>query len=174
MQSTVFVSLLILITTLGGCTTTSVDGAINDAQNEALAKKRIHNADARFKDANINVTSFNGVVLLTGQVATAEMIPIATTAVQPLRAVSRVHNELEVAAKTTLIARTNDSWITTKVKSALLADETAQASSIKVVTENDVVYMMGLVSRAEADAAVAVIKDIQGVQKIVKLFDYIN
>ena len=174
MRSIMLGPMLLLIAVLTGCTTTSVDDAISDAQSEALAKKRILDADPRFRDAHINVTSYNGVVLITGQVSEAELIPLATNAVEPLRAVSRVHNELAVAANTTLISRTNDSWITTKVKSALLADETAQASNIKVVTEDDVVYMMGLVSRAEADAAVEVVSEVQGVQKIVKVFDYIN
>lgn len=174
MRLMVLCSLLFFSIFLSGCTTTSVSEALNDSQNVTLAKRRIEQADPRFKEANINVTSFNGVVLLTGQVGNAELIPIATAAVEPLRNVERVHNELQVAAKTTVISRTNDSWITTKVKSALLADETAQASNIRVVTENDVVYLMGLVSRAEADAAVAAVKEIQGVQKIVKVFDYMN
>ena len=73
-----------------------------------------------------------------------------------------------------MISRTNDSWLTTKIKSALAAEEDTDATRIKVVTENGVVFLLGLLSRAEADAAVAVTRDIQGVQKIVKLFEYMN
>ena len=83
-------------------------------------------------------------------------------------------NELSVAGKTSIISRTNDSWLTTKVKSSLGTAETTDAGRIKVVTENEVVYLMGLVTRAEADAAVEVTQGVQGVQKIVKLFEYIN
>ncbi|MBT5876387.1 MAG: BON domain-containing protein, partial [Candidatus Latescibacteria bacterium] len=75
---------------------------------------------------------------------------------------------------TSVISRTNDSWLTTKTKSALSASDKADASRIKVVTENGVVYMMGLLTRAEADAAVEITRQIQGVQKIVKVFEYIN
>ena len=86
----------------------------------------------------------------------------------------KVHNELAVAGPTSMISRTNDSWLTTKIKSALAAEEDTDATRIKVVTENGVVFLLGLLSRAEADAAVAVTRDIQGVQKIVKLFEYMN
>ena len=174
MRLVVLAPLIAIFIALSGCTTTSVSDAYGDTQNESLAERRIADAHPGLKDAKVKATSFNGVVLLTGQVPSADLRPIATAAVGPLRAVSRVHKDLEVASKTTLISRTNDSWITTKVKSALLADETAQAGSIKVVTENDVVYLMGLVSRAEADAAVKVVQEIKGVRKIVKIFDYIN
>ncbi len=99
---------------------------------------------------------------------------MATAQVEPLRNVRKVHNELTVAGKTTLLSRTNDSWLTTKVKSALSAAESTDATRIKVVTENGVVYLMGLLTRAEADAAVDIARDIQGIQKIVKVFEYIN
>lgn len=172
MRYLLFFPLLVLMLT--GCATSSVSTTLDDQQNESLATRLIRNAHPDLEAAKVNVTSYNGVVLITGQVSSAELIPLATAAVEPLRNVRRVHNELVVAGQTTLIAKTNDSWITTKVKSALLTDETAQATNIKVVTEAGVVYLMGRVTRAEADAAVGVARDIQGVQKIVTVFDYIN
>ena len=86
----------------------------------------------------------------------------------------KVHNELTVAGKTSYLSRTNDSWLTTKVKSAMAAAESADSTRIKVVTENGVVYLMGLVTREEADAAADIARHIQGVQKIVKVFEYMN
>ena len=166
--------LIVLVLAFSGCATTSVSNTFDDTQNISLAKRRIADAHPGLDSANINVTSYNGVVLITGQVPNAELIGLATSAVEPLRNVKRVHNELEVAPKTTLISRTNDSWITTKVKSALLSNETAQATSIRVVTEAGVVFMMGLVTQAEADAAVEAASTVKGVQKIVKVFDYAN
>ena len=172
-QMRILFTLLSLIL-LHGCTTTSVSGAFDDARNESLATKRIKDANPAFKDANFSVTSFKGMVLITGQVPSADLIPLATAEVEPLRNVRQVFNELSVAGKTSIISRTNDSWLTTKVKSSLGTSETTDAGRIKVVTENGVVYLMGLVTRAEADAAVEVTQGVQGVQKIVKLFEYIN
>ena len=165
---------LIVSGLLTACTINSVSDAFDDTRNESLAKKRIEAANPAFKDANFSVTSFNGIVLITGQVASADMIPAATAEVEPLRNVRKVHNELTVAGTTSIISRPNDSWLTTKTKSALSASDEADATRIKVVTENGVVYMMGLLTRSEADAAVDIARQIQGVQKIVKVFEYIN
>lgn len=167
-------TLLLLLALASSCTTTSVGGAFDDSRNESLATKLINAAHPQFKETNYSVTSFGGVVLITGQVPSADMIPLATAEVEPLRNVRKVHNELVVTGSTSMIARTNDSWLTTKTKSALSNSESTDATRIKVVTENGVVYMMGLLSRAEADAAVEVARQVQGVQKIVKLFDYMN
>lgn len=157
-----------------GCTVSSVGEAFDDSRNESLAEKRVRDANPGLADANISVTSFDGIVLLTGQVPSADLIPIASAQVEPLRNVRKVHNELTVAGETSLLSRTNDTWLTTKVKSALSASESSDATRIKVVTENGVVYLMGLLTRTEADAAVETTRGIQGVQKIVKVFEYIN
>ncbi len=167
-------NLLMCVLLLSGCTTKSPSKAFDDSRNESLASKRIQNANPALKDANISVTSFDGIVLITGQVPSADLIPIATAEVEPLRNVRKVHNELQVAGKTSMLSRTNDSWLTTKVKSSLAANEDTDATRIKVVTENSVVYLLGRLTRAEADAAVTVTRDVQGVQKIVKVFEYIN
>jgi len=168
------IPLLLLSLLLSACTATSVSDSFDDSRNESLAKKRIKDAHPALKDSNISVTSFDGIVLITGQVPSAELIAIATAGVEPLRNVRKVHNELQVAGKTSVLSRTNDSWLTTKVKSKLAANEDTDADRIKVVTENGVVYLMGLLTQAEADAAVQVTRDTQGVQKIVKVFEYIN
>lgn len=167
-------TLFLLITLLAACTATSISGTYDDSRNESLAKKLIRQASPALKEAHINVTSFNGVVLITGQVPSEDLIQLATTQVEPLRNVRRVHNELQVAGPTSFLSRTNDSVLTAKVKSAMSASEDTDAGRIKVVTENGAVFMMGLVTRDEADAAVDLARRVQGVQKIVKVFDYIN
>ena len=169
-----FLTLLLFITLTTACTTTSVGNAFDDSRNESLARKLIKQSHPGFDTANFDVTSFNGVVLITGQVSSPEMIDLATRQIEPLRNVRKVHNELAVAGKTSMISRTNDSWLTTKTKTALSNDESTDATRIKVVTENGVVYLLGLLSRAEADSAVEVTRSVEGVQKIVKLFEYMN
>ena len=152
----------------------SVSDDFDDSRNVSLAKKRVRDAHPGLAEANISVTSFDGILLLTGQVASADLIPVASAQVEPLRNVRKVYNELTVAGKTSLLSRTNDSWLTTKGKSAFSAADSSDTKRIKVVTENGVVYLMGLLTRAEADAAADIAKNIQGVQKIVKVFEYIN
>jgi len=165
-------TLALFLTT--SCTVNSVGDAFDDSRNESLARKRVQDANPALAEANISVTSFDGILLLTGQVSSADLIPLASAQVEPLRNVRRVYNELTVAGKTSLLSRTNDRWLTTKVKSALSTAESADTTRIKVVTENAVVYLMGLLTRAEADSAAIIARDIQGVQKVVKIFDYIN
>jgi osmotically-inducible protein OsmY len=72
-----------------------------------------------------------------------------------------------------MVARANDSWLTTKVKTRMLADAEVAARKIKVITENGTVYLMGLLPREEADQAVEVVRSVYGVQRIVKVFEYI-
>ena len=165
-------TLALLLTT--NCTINSASETFDDSRNESLAKKRIRGAGLGLAKANISVTSFSGIVLLTGQVSSEDLISIASAEVEPLRNVRKVYNELTVAGKTSLLSRTNDSWLTTKVKSAFSTATFSDATRIKVVTENSVVYLMGLLTRAEADAAAEIAREIQGVQKIVKIFEYIN
>ena len=167
-------SLIFLLLAISSCATTSVSEAFDDSRNASLAKKLIKASHPSYIDTNFEVTSFNGIVLITGQVPSTTMILVATREVERLRNVRKVHNELTVAGPTSMISRTNDSWLTTKIKSALVATEDTDASRIKVVTENGVVFMMGLLTRAEADAAVDITRQIQGVQKVVKLFEYMN
>ena len=162
-------SIIFLVLAVSSCATTS-----DDSRNESLAKKLIKNSHASYKDTNFEVTSFNGIALITGQVPSAKLIPLATNEVEKLRNVRKVHNELRVAGPTSMIARTNDSWLTTKVRSALGAAKDTDTSRIKVVTENGVVFMLGHLSRAEADNAVDIARQTKGVQKIVKLFEYMN
>ena len=147
---------------------------IDDGLIETKAKVNLKKTDEQLKKAHIGVTSYNGVVLVAGQVPSAELKELAGAVVGKVRNVKRVHNELSVAGPISMPARSNDSWLTTKVKSKLLASSQVKGRRIKVVTENGVVHLMGLVTRAEADEVVNVVKGTFGVQKIVRIFEYID
>ncbi|KHL71842.1 phospholipid-binding protein, partial [Pseudomonas putida] len=84
------------------------------------------------------------------------------------------HNELQVMQPSSILARNNDAWLTTKIKTQMLTDNTVPSSRIKVITENGIVYLLGLVTQQEANSATAVVQGVSGVQKIVKLFEYID
>ncbi|PKM30549.1 MAG: phospholipid-binding protein [Gammaproteobacteria bacterium HGW-Gammaproteobacteria-11] len=126
------------------------------------------------REARVHVTSFNGVVLLTGQVPRAELKSLAEQEARQVQRVKVVHNELTIGANLPLLARNNDVLITSSAKTRLLADNSIPGRRIKVVTEAGIVYLMGLVSRAEADLAVQAVQNVGGVQRIVKLFEYID
>ena len=134
----------------------------------------IRKADPQLKQSHINVVSFNGIILLTGQVASNPLRLKAGETASSVRKVRQVFNEIQVQGKTSLLSRTNDSWLTTKVKSVLLANKDIDSGRIKIVTEDGIVYMLGLLSQAEADRAAREISTISGVQKVVKAVEYIQ
>ena len=123
---------------------------------------------------HINVTSFNGIVLLTGESPGEVLRRRAEELVTAIEKVRRVYNEVAIAAPSSLLTRSSDSLLTGKVKGNLLTAEDVETTRVKVVTENGTVYLMGLVTRAEGDAATRVTRATGGVQRVVKLFEYLN
>ena len=146
---------------------------LDDEIIETKALVNIDKADPELAQAHVIVTSYNGVVLLAGQVGTNDLRQLAATTVAKIGNVRRVHNELSVAGNTTMVARSNDAWITTKVKTKLYTNSETEGGRIKVVTENGVVYLMGLVTREEGDRAADIARKTAGVQKVVRIFEYI-
>ena len=146
---------------------------IDDIGIEHVVIREI-NADERLRSSHVVAVSVNGVVLLVGQLATDELKTAAQRAAERVRKVRKIHNEIEVAPPTNIGVRTNDKWMKTKVKTALLSSEDVDANLIKVVVENSVLYLMGDISRQQGDAAAEVARSIFGVQKVVKVFEYID
>ncbi len=147
---------------------------VADETIELKALVNIHAADERFKDSHVVAVSYNGYVLLAGQVTKEELKDKASNVVRDIRHVRRIYNELEVAAPTASLVRTSDTWITAKIKSNLLAGNDTPGLRTKVVTENGVVYLMGMVTREEADRLATAAADFSGVQRVVRLFEIIN
>ncbi|KAA1194502.1 BON domain-containing protein [Pseudohalioglobus sediminis] len=147
---------------------------IEDENIETKAMVNIHDANEAFDNAHLNVVSYNGYVLLAGQVSSEALKQQATQVVKEIRGVRRIYNELEIAAPSSAMTRTSDTWITTKVKSLLLGSFDIEGTRVKVLTENGIVYLMGLATREEADRIAAETADVAGVQKVVKLFELIE
>lgn len=124
--------------------------------------------------SRIQVTSYNGVVLLAGQVPREELKELAGRTARQVQKVKVVHNELTVGEPISLLARNNDTLITASAKTRMLADSAIPGRRIKVTTEAGTLYLLGLVTRAEADLAVQAVQQVGGVQRIVKLFEYID
>jgi osmotically-inducible protein OsmY len=147
---------------------------VEDEAIETKGKVNISAADERFDNAHFSVTSYNGYVLITGQVPSQDLKDKASDTVRSIRGVRRIYNELEISGNTTALVRSSDTWLTTKVKTALLSADNIQGTRVKVVTENGVVYLMGLVSRAESQRIVELTRSTGGVQKVVEIFELID
>ena len=151
---------------------TPVGTDINDFQIATAVGVNIKKAHPLLEKAHVNVHSYNGVVLLTGEVPSAEMRTLAGDTARDFRGVRQVHNELQIQGATSFLSGINDGWLTTKVKSKLIAEKEIDSSKIKVITENGVVYLMGTVTRALADKATRVASTTKGVRKVVRAFEY--
>ena len=125
------------------------------------------------QNENVSVTVFNGIVLLTGEVPDQRDIDKILDLAKAHKGSQQVVNRLELAGKTNLTSRANDGWITTQVKTAMATSGTLDPTRVKVVTERANVYLMGLVTRAEAEAAVKVTRSVPGVVRVIKVFEYI-
>lgn len=155
--------------------TRTLGSTIDDQLIETRATVNIAKAHLELeRDARFSVTSYNGVVLLAGQVPRQELKDLAEQVTRNVQRVKVVHNELTVGANLPLLARNNDALITTNAKARMLSDSSIPGRRIKVTTEAGIVYLQGLVRRSEADLAVNAVQQIGGVQRIVKLFEYID
>ena len=146
---------------------------MTDESIETKAKVNIYAADTGYDAAHLSVVSFNGFVLLVGQVPSKELKTLATDVVRQIEDVRRIYNELEVGEATGAGARTNDTWITTQVKSKLLASSDTPGRRVKVVTENRVVYLMGLLTGAEAERVALEAAEVGSIERVVQLFEVI-
>ena len=152
----------------------TVGQIIEDDNIETKATVNIHAENPAYHDAHLVVVSYDGYVLLAGQVNDEALKNSATDVVRKIKGVRRIYNELEVSPPTSALTRTSDAWITTKIKSALLATDHVGDATVKVVTENGVVYLMGAVTQSEADLIAQKVSGIAGVRRVVRLFDVIK
>ena len=145
-----------------------------DESIETKALVNINAADEAYDQAHLSVVSYNGFLLLVGQVPSEALKALATDVTRDLEAVRRIYNELEVGPETSAGTRTNDTWITTQVKSQLLASSDTPGRRVKGVTENAVVYLMGLLTAAEADRSALEAAEVKSVTRVVQLFEIIT
>lgn len=180
--------LVALVTQFAGCAAVAVGGVaatgtavadrrttgtlVEDQAIELKAYKALQEDAELNEQAHLNVTSYNTIVLLSGETPTDAMRQRAMEIVKNIDKVTHIYNELSIAAPSSMVSRSSDSYVTTKVKTKLFADKKVSGIKIKVNTEKGVVYLMGIVSRAEAEIATDIARQTGGVQKVVKLFQY--
>lgn len=143
-------------------------------EDQNIKLKASHSIDDVVTDlSHVNVTSYKGNVLVTGEVPDEITKTKVGDAVKAVESVRNVTNELAIGPESSLSSRTNDSYITSKVKAQFVSENRFPANYVKVVTENSVVYLMGYVTQAEGDAAAEIARNTTGVDKVVKVFEYL-
>ncbi len=144
-------------------------------EDENIELKAVKEMETNLGDqAHVNVTSYNRNVLLTGEVPDDATKTKAESFVKAISNVRNITNEIVVGPKSSLGDRSNDTYLTSKVKTKFLTENKFPANYVKVVTENSAVYLLGIVNQAEADAAVDIARNTEGVTKVVKVFEYMN
>ena len=176
-SGTVFIGVIMLLFLLS-CSAIpdrrSSNTILKDENIESKATNILYGNTKINKKIHVNVTSYNGIVLVTGEVLTDELRSQVIKVISELPDVKLVHNELVVGNLTSFESRSGDTWITSKVKSQMLSTKELKSTLIKVVTENDVVFLMGIVTEKEAEKAVNVARNVTGVERVVKIFEYIS
>jgi osmotically-inducible protein OsmY len=152
----------------------TIEKILTDTDISNQIYNRMRNVPALINESHIEIAVFNHVVLLTGETPSPSLRVQAESIAQSTKGVARVYNQITIEGPTSSLTRTSDAWITTKIKTQMLATEDLNSSSIKVVTENGVVFLMGAVKRDQAEIAVDIARRISGVQKVVKIFQYRN
>jgi len=175
------------LTLLSGCVPVMIAGAAGGAamvatdrrsagaqvDDESIELKMNTQATSEFGERiHLNVTSYNGIVLLTGEVPDQDVLTKVGNLAKNIEKVRVVHNEMVVGPHSDFSARSNDSYITSKVKTRMLEANKFPPNAVKVVTERSVVYLMGIVSKEEGDAAAEIAATTAGVARVVKFFQY--
>lgn len=182
-----YIGVLLASLVLTGCVAAVVAGAaagmVYDRRSVATMEADIRLFHVVHKDivtspqlrgARILVSSFNRVVLLVGQAPSPSMREIAERIAQSAPGVVRVYDEVTIGYPIPISQRTKDSWITSQVRSNMLTKKGLESGSIRVVTENGEVFLMGIATQEQANLAVDVARRVPGVKKVVKLFQYIH
>jgi len=190
MRLSLFASLLMLaaLQLLQGCAAIAVGGIAGTVvmsedrrtvgtitEDTAIELKASSRIGQKLKEGvHINAFSFNRMLLLTGEVPDAAAREEAERIARGIENVRGVYNELTVSGVSSFTVRSNDSLITSKVKTRFLDSRKFNGIHVKVVTENSVVYLMGLVKREEANDATEIARTTSGVQKVVRVFEFID
>ncbi len=145
---------------------------IDDSAIEVTSRNILVSNSKFRKAAHVKTQSWNGILLLTGEIDDELVKPELVNRLRSIKGVRQVVDETTITGKTKLWARTNDAWITSKVKSRLVLKTGLKANRVKVVTTRGSVYLMGIVTRDEAERATELTQTVRGVKRVVKVFEY--
>ncbi|MBQ4856833.1 division/outer membrane stress-associated lipid-binding lipoprotein [Pseudoalteromonas sp. MMG007] len=151
----------------------TIGSQIDDNNIEIKASIALSEVERIEKFANVDAVSVNGIVLLVGQVPNEEIKNEAQRTIENVSGIRKIHNQIRIGSNIGITTQTHDSWLTSKVKAQLLTAKDISSNNIKVVTENAEVFLMGLVSDAESTQAVNIARNVSGVERVIKAFEYL-
>ena len=162
-------------TTKGDIANRSVGTKIDDRFLESLIKRELSKKKSLLKGSNINVTVFDGRVLLTGQVPNRRISELAEDTAISLSEVKKedISNHVKIMGPISLVSRSNDRWLTSKVRAKLFSSKETSGSALRVTCENGTVFLMGRVTRERSELITGLVSKVFGVEKIVKVFTYL-
>ena len=148
---------------------------IEDQSIETKIIVNLKSIEPAFRQTNVDIISHNGVVLLIGQVPSEELKSRATQiASEASTKIKRIHNELEISGSSSFLTRSSDTWIATKVRTLMLTNSDVPSDQVRVITENGAVYLMGMIDQSQGDNAANLARNVSGVIRVVKVFEYLN
>ena len=151
----------------------SIGNQIDDQRIEVEAYNKITKNKPLSDNTNLHIISVNGSVLIIGQAPNTYLSDQAIKIINNINGVVRIHNQIRIGNLISITRQTNDIWLTSKVKTALFSSDKVNGNVIKVITENAEVFLMGLVTKKEADAAINITRNISGVNSVFKAFEYL-
>ncbi len=189
-----FIPFLLISALLSGCSTIMMGSAevtglsalhdrrtskalLIDERIEVTAGVELNSQEDTRSACHFNVTSYNGTVLVTGEAPTARLRNKIISIIRTIPGVKLVHNEMKIGSLSSFASRSHDTLITTRVKSSLSNIKNLpgfDATRVKVITENKVVYLLGLVHKNEAHVATEIVRRETGVKQVVKIFEIIE
>jgi len=187
MRKIIGLLIVVALPLLNGCAAVAVGGAATGAvmaddrrtvgtitEDQGIEIKASNRIDGKFGNAHISATSYNRMLLLTGEVSDAAAKSEIEKIARAVENVRGVYNEIQIAGNSSLSARANDAYLTSKVKARFLDAQKFDVVHVKVVTEANTVYLMGLVTRQEATDATEIARTTSGVQRVVRVFEYLD
>jgi osmotically-inducible protein OsmY len=151
----------------------SVGNQIDDQSIEFSAHNELAKQKSLTDNTNLHIVSVNASVLIVGQAPNTYLRDLAVKTVTQVKGINQVHNQIRIGSTTSITTQTNDIWLTSKVKSALFASDKINGKDIKVITENGEVFLLGLVTKEEANTAIDITRNISGVSRVFNAFEHI-
>ena len=147
---------------------------LDDKRLNTIIAVNIKKADKKLDKSNITVTSYNSVVLLTGQVLNAQLRELAAKTARNVNKVRQVYNELEIMPNISFAQKAKDRWLDTKIDTKLFASKQAESHKVKIIVENSVVYLMGILDEEQTKLITDIVRNTTGVTKVVRAIEYIK
>lgn len=147
---------------------------VDDTAIDSKISLKIKNESDYFKGSRIVVSSYNGNVLLIGQASSQSVIDRVVELANGVDSVEKIYNQIRIGNIISAGTMTNDAWITTNIKTKLIANKNTKARDIKVITENGEVFLLGIVTRYEGYTAGDIASRVSGVKLVTKIFTYLD